>query len=291
MRMHSLAFLTLLILFSCQQKENIDPMNVFFAMDTGTGSGSPEEKAAMLKELGFPGTDFSALSSFGRSLDQLPEYLSALDAKGLKLFAVYMTLEMDSDLHCPADLEKALTVLNGRSTVLWIALRSKKFEPASEEGDQAAVSLIRNVAQLAAEHSLRIALYPHSNFYAERVEDNLRLVRLINLPNVGLTFNLCHWLRVENGENLQEILDKVKSDLFMVTINGADFSPGQDYGFDRLIKPLDTGNYDVLEFVQQVRKAGYRGPIGLQGYGIEGDPRINLARSMRTWQSFRTRLK
>jgi len=286
-----LILLSCLTLIACKETEYSDEMNILFAMDTGTGSGSPAEKAAMLKELGYTGTDFSALSSFGRTLDQLPEYLSALDAKGLQLFAVYITLDMDGELICPAELQKAITVLKGRSTVIWLALRSKKFEPASEEGDRAAVLLVRNTAELAAKQNLRIALYPHSHFYAERVEDNLRLVRLINLPNVGLTFNLCHWLRVENGENLKKILDKVKTDLFMVTINGADFSPGQDYGFDRLIKPLDTGNYDVFEFVQQVRNTGYRGPIGLQGYGIAGDPRTNLAGSMRAWQSLRVKLK
>ncbi len=78
--------------------------------------------------------------------------------------------------------------------------------------------------------------------------------------------------------------------LIMATISGADFEPGENYGWDRLIQPLDAGNYSVLEFVRQLRTHGYRGPIGLQGYGIKGDPKTILARSMKRWRSFKSKL-
>ena len=114
MRFRLISLGMILLLFSCQSLVDSDKMNAFFAMDTGTGSGSPAEKAQMLKELGFNGTDFSALSSFGRSLDQLPAYVEALDAHELKLFAVYITISIDGDLDCPSDLKKAMAILNGR---------------------------------------------------------------------------------------------------------------------------------------------------------------------------------
>ncbi len=290
MKIRKFALLTMLTLIACEQHENSDSMNIFFAMDTGTGSGSPQEKATMLKELGYAGTDFSALSSFGRTLDQLPEYLDALDSNRLHLFAVYVTLSMDGELECPPDINEAIKVLSGRNTVLWLAITSKKFEPGSEDGDKAAVTIISTIAKIAAKHNLRIALYPHHKFYAERVEDNLRLARLIDLPHVGLTFNLCHSLKSENGANLNQIVKKAMPYLIMATINGADFSSGQSYGWDRLIQPLDSGNYDVFDFVQRLRRHGYRGPIGLQGFGIKGDPKTILACSMQTWNSFTSKL-
>ncbi len=178
MKFRIISLLIIFIFFACQQDKNGEDINIFFAMDTGTGSGSHEEKADMLKELGYAGTDFSALSSFGRSLAQLPAYLEALDAKELQLFAVYITVNIDGELDCPADIQEAITVLNGRNTLLWLAISSKKFKPGSEDGDKAAVSIISNITRVASKHNLRIALYPHTNFYAERVEDNLRLVKL-----------------------------------------------------------------------------------------------------------------
>ena len=41
---------------------------------------------------------------------------------------------------------------------------------------------------------------------------------------------------------------------------------------------------DAKANVQKLRDAGYKGPVGLQGYSIPGDPRENLAASMKTWR-------
>ncbi len=39
-----------------------------------------------------------------------------------------------------------------------------------------------------------------------------------------------------------------------------------------------------------LRRAGYRGPIGLQCYSIKGDPKENLGKSMRAWRDYMNRL-
>ena len=78
--------------------------------------------------------------------------------------------------------------------------------------------------------------------------------------------------------------------LIMATINGADFVAGEDHGWDQLIQPLDSGNYDVFIVVKKLRASGYLGPIGLQGYGIKGDPQTLLSRSMKTWNLFKSKL-
>ena len=94
--------------------------------------------------------------------------------------------------------------------------------------------------------------------------------------NIGVTFNLCHWLKVD-GKDLRATLTRAKPCLSLVTINGAD-SDGQDWG--KLIQPLDTGTYDVAGVLRVLVELNYQGPIGLQHYGIGGDCRQNLERSM-----------
>ena len=59
--------------------------------------------------------------------------------------------------------------------------------------------------------------------------------------------------------------------------------------WDRLIQTLDRGSYDVGRVVKALRRAGYNGPIGLQCYGIPGDNRENLKRSMKAWREIRSR--
>jgi sugar phosphate isomerase/epimerase len=75
--------------------------------------------------------------------------------------------------------------------------------------------------------------------------------------------------------------------LFMVTINGAD-PQGKDW--DRLIQPLDRGTFDMYGFLKTLKELGYTGPIGLQGYGVKGDPYENLKRSMEAWRALSERI-
>jgi sugar phosphate isomerase/epimerase len=262
--------------------------NPFFAMDTGTANGFSDAKIAMLKDVGYGGVDFSALGSFGRSVDQLPEVLAGVDRHGLTLYSVYFTVEIDGGV-CPPEVQRAIEALRGRSqTVIWAALNSTHLAPGSAAGDAAAVATVRNMADLADRASLRIVLYPHTGQYAERVADNVRIAQLVAKKNVGVTWNLCHWLKAEGGQGFEATAALAMPYLLRVTINGAD-TPAAGLGWDRLIQPLDAGSYDVFGFVSRLRQLGYPGPIGLQGYGLKGDARQNLARSLAAWREFRKR--
>ena len=71
--------------------------------------------------------------------------------------------------------------------------------------------------------------------------------------------------------------------LFLVTINGADSGAART-SWDRLIRPLDEGSFDLIPLLKKLRALNYSGPIGLQGYGVKLPPKDNLARSMVAWQ-------
>ena len=71
--------------------------------------------------------------------------------------------------------------------------------------------------------------------------------------------------------------------LHVVTINGADKGETKEMSWNRLIQNLDVGTYDVGALLRGLHRIGYRGPVGLQGYGIGGDVAENLRRSMDAW--------
>ncbi|MGB2821014.1 MAG: family 16 glycoside hydrolase [Phycisphaerae bacterium] len=247
----------------------------FFAMDTGLRDGkhnTPEARAATLAELGYAGSD---LSGTGR----IPETLKAYDAKGLKLFAIYVGANIDSDKVSPA-LAAAIKQLKGRGTILWMPLNSRKFKPSDPAGDEKAVALLSKIADLAAESGLKIAMYPHTGSWVERVEDAARVAKKVDRPNVGATLNLCHWLQVD-GKDLAKSLRYAMPHLFVVTINGADKDAK---GWGRLIQTLDKGTYDVGKVLALLKEMKYTGPIGLQAYAIKGDSKENLRHSMAAWK-------
>jgi len=251
--------------------------NPFFAMDTATKDAAHQtakEQVRMVKELGYPGIGCTA----GKELDEMAK---ELDKNGLRLFTVYLGVNIDPDQQkYGPELKETIEVLKGRNAMLWLFVQSKQHKPSSPAGDDRAVEILQEVAEMAAEAKVRVALYPHTGFWVERVEDAVRVAKKVNRKNVGVTFNLCHWLMVDAEKNMNSLIDSAMPHLFVVTINGAD-SGGRDW--KTLIQTLDRGTFDMRRFLKTLADSGYTGPIGFQGYGIGGDARENLKRTMNAW--------
>jgi len=105
----------------------------------------------------------------------------------------------------------------------------------------------------------------------------------LNRANVGVTFNLCHWLRVDDETNLRPLLQAAAPHLLVASINGTD-SNCKGCDWSRLIQTLDRGSFDVSSVLEILKEIGFHGPIGLQAYGIGGSAYDNLQRSMKAWQ-------
>jgi sugar phosphate isomerase/epimerase len=157
------------------------------------------------------------------------------------------------------------------------------MKPSDPSGDPRAVAIVRDMADQARLGGAQLVLYPHSGQWLETIEDAVRLARKVGRPNVGVMFNLCHFLRVSPDRDYRSRLQLALPLLWAVSINGADERDDKP-GWDRYIQPLGSGSFDMAAFLGTLRELGYRGPIGLQCYGIPGDAREHLARSMAAWR-------
>jgi len=258
--------------------------NEFFAMDTGTIDANhitAKAQVEMLKELGYAGLAYWE-GNPNRGSNGLPEVLAELDRHGLKIFPLYFGANLDSEKPAyEGGVREAIKLLKGRGAIIWLHIMSQKYKKSSPEGDERAVEIVREVADMAHERGLKVALYPHYGDWLERMEDAVRVVEKVNRRNVGVTFNLFHWLRVEGEENMEEMMKLAMPYLFVVTVNGS--------SREGSIETLDKGDFDVYRFLKKLNELGYSGPIGLQGYGIGGDVHENLKRSMGAWRKFSER--
>jgi sugar phosphate isomerase/epimerase len=254
--------------------------NPFFAMDTATRDDKHKtaaEQAQMLKELGYPGIGIGYAGT-----DSLMETLKELDQRGLQLFAVYTGINIDpGEQPYDPSLKQAMKILDGRNVILWLFIQSQSRQPPTAEDDARAAEIVGELADMAAAHKVRISLYHHQGFWLETIEDAVRIANMVDRPNVGVTFNLCHWLRVSKDRDVGAALERTMPRLSVVNINGAD-TDGQDW--KTLIQTLDRGTFDMRGFLETLRDAGYTGPIGFQGYGIGGDAYDNLKRTMAAWE-------
>lgn len=241
----------------------------FFALDNGVGRGSwtPEAQAAVLRKLGYDGISYRYTNP-----DDLARGLEAFDAAGLKIFALYVIATVGAADPLPPGLPDAIELLRGRDTLIWLPVRGPKAA-----GDEAAVAVVRRVAELAAAAGLQVALYGHHDYYLETAEDCIRLIDRIGAGNVRTTINLCHELRSGNATRLAEVIHACAPHTVLVTINGAE--P------DGTILRLDQGSFDIAGFLAQLKEAGFAGPIGLQLWGVPGDIPDNLEKSIAAWRA------
>jgi sugar phosphate isomerase/epimerase len=250
----------------------------FFAMDTGA-KGPPAEVAQMLAELKYDG--------LGGSGYQVKPLLEELAKNKLRLFNVYLTLKFDSPPAVSPELNQLITDLSGHDSCLWIALQKvENFKNSDPAGDSVARAHLQAIADAAKAKNVPIALYPHTGFWLARVDDAIRLTDQLDRPDVGVTFNLCHWLKVEGDTDPAPTLKRALPRLRFVTLNGADSGETKDFGWDRLIQPLDAGSFDNASLLKTLRDLGYTGPVGLQSYGLKGDQKALLARSRQAWDRF-----
>jgi sugar phosphate isomerase/epimerase len=200
-----------------------------------------------------------------------------LDEAHLQLFFLWLTVDISNgQIKYEPGMEAAIESLQGRGTVVWVAVQGDGA--GAEERTMQAVD---QISDLASRSNLRVALYPHYGFYLARFRDVVRIAERAGRTNVGVTFNLCHELRSGFDPQFPQLLDKAMPRLYGVTINGAD-RQGRDW--NTLIQPLGRGDYDVTELVRTIAKAGYRGPFGIQCYGLKGDPGVYLKQSMAAWR-------
>jgi sugar phosphate isomerase/epimerase len=248
-----------------------------FCIEMGVPGQKPHslaEQATMLRQLGYDG--------IGLPLDgNLAANLATLDQAGLPLLNVWTTVDVRPDAVAfgPA-IPAAIRQLKGRPVT--VSVLPQHLKPDDRRGIPAAVKALRALGDVAAEAGVQLAVYPHTHDWTERLEFAIEVVRKVNHPQVGYQFNLCHWLMVEPKHDFRPLLRENADKLFGISISGATL--GTKVWTNGLIRPLDEGDLDLRPLLATLDQIGYKEPVGLQCFGVPGDARDNLARSMKIWR-------
>lgn len=244
----------------------------FFAFENGVRFGPTEEQIRVLKELGY--------DSLGSAKPHNLEARLALHKEsGLPISSLYIGGKIGAGKSLeeinPA-IPESIRQLRGHGAMIELFVQR-----GGQNTDEEAVAFVREVADLAQAADLRVVLYPHSGFYVDTLGDAVRIAKLAERDNVGVMFNLCHFLKVEPESDLRETLESAGDLLWRVSTCGADVD---GTNWRTLIQPLDRGSFDQAKFLQLLRELEFDGEVGLQCYGVGGDPKENLRRSIEAWR-------
>ena len=219
---------------------------------------SPEDRAAMLEELGFKHFAY----------DWRAEHIPTFDAEIVALKRHHVALDAfwaPGELN--ADSRRILDVLkrNGVKAQLWALLdlgQDKVNGRARERRIWNAVTKLQPLAEEAAKIGCSVALYNHGGWFGEP-ENQIRIIDVLKgagVKNVGMVYNLHHGH--DHLSRFPALLQKMLPYLMALNLNGSD--PGGDQ-VGRKILPLGQGSMD-LELLRTIRDSGYRGPIGILGH-------------------------
>jgi len=239
----------------------------FYAFKNGCRFGSLENEAKTLKELGYDG--INQVNAGGK---KLAERIAAYDKAGLHVLSIYLNV---NDRPISAEVVKPF------------ANRDAMIELTIQRMTPKTVAAVRQTAEMAAKMKIRVALYPHHGFAVAKMPQAMDLIAKVDHPNLGVMFNLCHFLKGEKAEDLEKVLEKAGSRLFAVSTSGANLG-GKGWG--DLIMPLDKGSFPQERLFRTLKKLNFSGPVGLQCYGVRGDKRTNLKNSIAAWKKTMAKL-
>ena len=280
----ALAMIVVNLTMACfaQVKELNNPFYCFGnAMSLPNAPKSFEEQAALVKKIGY-----NAIS--GSGVENYFEFRKALDQEGLKLPEIYIELNIDQGIALgETKLKKIIRDSKDRDLLITLPISSKLYKNNQLEGDVKLVEILTDLADYAAVYHVKLAIYPHFSNYCESIDHALKIASMAGRSNIGIVFNLCHFLKVEGQDKIEAAVTKAMPYLMMVSICGADSGDTKNMDWNRLIQPLGSGSFNTYDFVKLVKDKGYNGIVGLQCYNIKVDAQAALFQSLATWNSFK----
>jgi len=264
----------MLCLFTYSQRITNDFFVFESILSNDSVYNSFEKKANLIKESGFNGIEIS-------ELDQFKEKFNAILKLGFKPSSLYTKLDLDEPELDPR-LVDAIKMMKGLGTIICpyiIKKNGASLHSRDKDVDKIAIHLLRKLSDLADESGLQVAIYPHLNFYVEKVDHAAMIAKKANKKNLGLSFNLCHWLATTNVDERLELNKQIKTlspYLKMISINGANniISSKPNIWGDYIL-PLGEGSFDVKSLVKYVAiDLGLNIPIGIQCYNLKGNKQL-----------------
>ncbi|QBG49156.1 sugar phosphate isomerase/epimerase [Verrucomicrobia bacterium S94] len=233
---------------------------------------SVDAQAELLNRLGYRGI-------CSRPSNCTPELLEAFDRSGLEIVYSFVTLKADvRDI--PASVVRHIESLKGRNTIIWLALTGRNVS------DEQAVSVIRKVYDLAKMNGLDTVLYPHIGYRTDTIIRTEHLRKLADRPDLGISFNLCHFLAQNDPEKLEETIRFIGPNLNVVLLSGANRIPVPKNDWGELILPLGAGTFDMHRVFRVLDEVGYDGSFCLQCYKVPGPAEKHLRQSMDAWNKY-----
>ena len=286
-----LVLLGLSAMFSCAPKESNQTENASFLFDKSnlvawcivpfdSKERSPEERAAMLQELGI-----SQLAYDWRK-KHLPTFeteLEMLDKYNIDLQSVWFWIDQDSVGYLGEDNEALWDkiVANNVQTECWFSFSPQFFEGLSdEEKRQRTIAFIADFRERAKQQGCTLGMYNHGDWFGNPM-NQLAIIDSLGDDHLGMVYNFHH--AHHEIDEFPALLEKMQDHLLCINLNGM-VREGEK------ILALGDGT-EELAMMQAIQNSNYQGPIGVIGHQDEQDVKEVLVQILNGLDHLKAELK
>lgn len=265
-----------------------------YAMDTffnnSMGVYSFEARAEMLKELEYDATYLSLWNE--QAWHDLEKLGTVKEKYGVDVAAVYVVLDLSLGEGNP-QVQRILTMLETiegcRTVELAIQVTGRYISRSDMTGDDIAISFLEKALEICERRDINLLLYPHLTFWLERHEDAVRLCRRLDHPNLGIVFCGPHWY-MAGGRDIVATLEEAGPYIKQVNLAGIREDSKGWAGVARTAL-LDEGDLDNFVLLGALKKIGFEGMIGFQGWQLGGDTYRKLNHSLQAFRDMERRVE
>jgi sugar phosphate isomerase/epimerase len=224
----------------------------------------PEERAGMLKELGFKKMAWDWRMEH---IETLPLEIEALQRHGIELTAIWMWIDKSAADGLLPHHERIIRAVEeaGLETDFWVSFSSDFFSsPGDDEKVIEGARAVGMVHDRVRRLGCRVALYNHMDWFGEPV-NQIRIIEETGRDSIGIVYNFHH--AHHQADDFHRLLDIMMPWLYTVNLNGMK-KDGP--------KILDIGSGDMEEeMINALLRSGFEGTIGILGH-TEGEDIKNV---------------
>jgi len=284
LRLVVLALIVCNIQLSVAQKQNRKATSYpLVAYNFGSlGKLSPLNQIQILKQTAYKGLVLNS-QTYEDSVN-LNIFIDALqNDKQFRIHALMIRYNFNEEVQVREKWKMWVDKIAGKNIELWVIFGKK----TDGFGTEFIEKKLKEITNYARSKKVKVILYPHSKCVIASAEEALPFVKKINDPNLQLAVHLCHEIRAGNGARMKAVFENVNPYIGAVTVCGTDSVA--DFSQPKLmdtstIKPIGKGNFDMRNFMEPLRKSGYKGIVGFINFKIDEDPESYLKSSMEAWK-------
>lgn len=236
----------------------------------------PEERAAMLDRLGIRQLAYDWRDEHIATFDQ---EIEVMRRHGIAITAWWFPGGLNPTARQILDTLQRHQV----KTQLWVSLGDPAPTGDQAAKVQAAVELLRPIADAAERQGCKLALYNHGGWFGEP-ENQVAIIKSLSRPNVGIVYNFHHGHA--HIDRFPEIFAQMQPYLLAVNLNGM-VTSGDTQG--KKILTLGQGDQE-LNMLRVIRDSGWQGPVGILDHLPNTDSEVTLRENLEGLDRLRTTL-